>query len=83
MRGKRRLPLRGADLVLVGLASRYAGGINNAILVAETEGAPSAERMRAALERLLDQSPWPAARLRRSWPWGRLHWAAGPRAGLK
>jgi len=79
---RKRLPLRGADLVLIGLGSRYGGGINNAILVAEAEGAPSAERVRAALERFLDQSPWPAARLRRSFPWGRLHWAAGPRRAL-
>ncbi len=83
MSRKRRLPLRGADLVLIGLSNRYAGGINNAILVAETEGVPSAERVRTALERLLDQSPWPASRLRRSWPWGRLHWVAGARAGLE
>jgi hypothetical protein len=82
VRGTRRLPLRGADLVLIGLAERYAGGINNAILVAETDSAPSAERVRAALDRFLDQSPWPASRLRRAFPWGRLHWVAGPRASL-
>lgn len=80
--GQRRLLLGGADLVLIGLASRYGGGINNAILVAETEGLPSAERVRAALDRFLEQSPWPAARLRRALPWGRLRWAAGPRATL-
>ena len=45
--------------------------------------APSpAERITCALDRLLDVCPWPAARLRRPFPWGRLHWAAGPRETL-
>lgn len=80
--GSRRLPLRGADLVLVGLASRYGGGINNAILVAETDGPVDTARAREALSRLVDEVPWPAARLGRPFPWGRLRWSAGSRRSL-
>ena len=34
------------------------------------------------IDRFLDVCPWPAARLRRPLPWGRLRWVAGPRAAL-
>ena len=38
--------------------------------------------MQRSVERLLDVCPWPAARLRRPFPWGKLHWAAGRRSSL-
>jgi hypothetical protein len=68
----------------MGMHSRWkhAGASNNAILVVECDGPLDPERLRAALERFLDVCPWPAARLRRPFPWGALHWAAGPRAAL-
>jgi hypothetical protein len=56
---------------------------NNAILVVQCDGPISPERIRKALDRFLDACPWPAARLRRPFPWGKLHWAAGPRAALR
>jgi hypothetical protein len=52
---------------------------NNALLVVECDGPLAAERLRRAIDRLLDACPWPAARLRRSFPWGRLEWAAPSR----
>jgi hypothetical protein len=55
---------------------------NNAMLVVECDGAVDAGRVRRALDRLLDVCPWPAARLRRAFPWGKLHWAVGRRAAL-
>ena len=55
---------------------------NNALLVVECDGPLAPAQVRRALDRLLDVCPWPAARLRRPFPWGRLHWAAGPRARL-
>jgi len=78
----RRLPLRGADLVLAAMPRLWkdAGVSNNVLLVVECDGPIAPERIRLALSRLLDSWPWPAARLRRPFPWGRLHWAAGPRA---
>lgn len=60
-----------------------AGIGNNAILVVHCDGPIAPERIRTALERLLDVCPWPAARLRRPFPWGKLHWAAGRRAALR
>lgn len=80
----RRLPLRGADLVLLAMPTLWngAGVSNNSVLVVRCDGPVSVERVRAALERLLDACPWPAARLRRPFPWGALHWAAGPRETL-
>ncbi len=79
-----RLPLRGADLVLMGMHSLWKGtGLsNNSILVVQCDGPIAAERVRRALDRFLDFCPWPAARLRRPFPWGTLHWAAGRRAAL-
>ena len=80
----RRLPLRGADLVLIAMHSLCKGRdvSSNTLLVVECDGPIAPERIRRALDRLLDFCPWPAARLRRPFPWGRLHWAAGPRAAL-
>lgn len=81
----RRLPLRGADLVLMARHPRWKGtGLNNNTLLAiELDGPVASERITRALDRLLDVCPWPAARLRRPFPWGRLHWAAGPRETLR
>jgi hypothetical protein len=78
------LPLRGADLVLLALGAPARGEpvSNNALLVVHCDGPLDPARITRSLDRLLDVCPWPAARLRRAWPWGKLHWAAGPRAGL-
>ena len=80
----RRLPLRGADLVLVAMPKLWngAGVSNNTVLAVRCDGAIAPERVRRAVDRLLDVCPWPAARLRRPFPWGTLHWAAGPRERL-
>lgn len=80
----RRLPLRGADLVLVAMQWLWKGTpvSNNTLLVVEFDGTIAPERVRRALDRFLDLCPWPAARLRRPFPWGKLHWAVGPRAAL-
>ena len=59
-----------------------AGASQNAVLVVECDGPIAADRVSAALDRFLDLCPWPAGRLRRPFPWGRLHWTAGPREGL-
>ena len=55
---------------------------NNTALVIHCDGPLDPARLRQMLERFLDFCPWPAARLRRPFPWGQLHWAAGPRAAL-
>lgn len=55
---------------------------NNAMLIVECDGPLPVARIGQALDRLLDHCPWPAARLRRPFPWGALHWAAGTRATL-
>jgi hypothetical protein len=74
----RRLPLRGADLVLMGLHStRGVVSSSNALLVVHCDGPLDPERVGRSLERFLRVCPWPAARLRRPLPWGKLHWAAG------
>jgi len=80
----RRLPLRGADLVLLAMHARWAraGASSNTMMVVECDGPVDAGRFRRALDRLLDVCPWPAARLRRRLPWGPLHWAAPPRSRL-
>ena len=80
----RRLPLRGADLVLMAMHClwRDAKVSHNTILVVQCDGPIEPERTRRAIDRLLDLCPWPASRLRRPFPWGRLHWAAGPRSAL-
>jgi hypothetical protein len=79
-----RLPLRGADLVLVGMQSLWGAAepSHNTIFVVECDGPLEPERIRRALDRFLDFCPWPGARLRRPFPWGRLSWVAGPRDAL-
>jgi hypothetical protein len=79
----RRLPLRGADLVLIAMQRLWPDEriSHNTVLVVECEGAVAPERVRRAVAGFLDVCPWPAARLRRPFPWGKLHWAAGPRTG--
>jgi len=76
--------LRGADLVLVATHAlwKHAAVSNNTLLVVPCDGPIAPERVHRALDRFLDVCPWPAARLRRPFPWGKLHWAAGPRATL-
>jgi hypothetical protein len=49
---------------------------SNAVLVVQCDGAIDPERVSRSLDRLLRFCPWPAARLRRPFPWGKLHWAA-------
>ena len=80
----RSLPLRGADLVLLARHPLWKGiGLsNNTLLAVECDGPIDPERITRALERFLDVCPWPAARLRRPFPWGKLHWAAGARTML-
>ncbi len=81
---KQRFPLRGADLVLVGMQSLWGSAepSHNTLLVVECDGPLEPARIGRALERLLDFCPWPAARLRRPFPWGRLSWVAGARDAL-
>jgi hypothetical protein len=79
----RRLPLRGADLVLLALHS--TGDVvssSNALLVVHCDGPVDPERLISTLDQFLQFCPWPAARLRRPFPWGKLHWAAGQGAAL-
>jgi hypothetical protein len=80
----RRLPLRGADLVLVAMQALWqpARVSNNTLMVVQCDGPLDPRRVERALERFLDFCPWPSARLRRRLPWGQLHWAAGARATL-
>jgi hypothetical protein len=76
--------LRGADLVLIAMQSlwRNAEPSNNTLLVVQCDGPIAPERIRRALDRFLDVCPWPAARLRRGFPWGQLAWVAGSRGSL-
>ena len=55
---------------------------NNTLMVVQCDGPLDPTRIARALERFLDFCPWPAARLRRPFPWGQLHWAARSRAAL-
>jgi hypothetical protein len=63
---------------------RWKGALpsHNTLLAVECDGPVPAERITRALDRFLDLCPWPAARLRRPFPWGELHWAAGARKSL-
>jgi hypothetical protein len=74
----RRLPLRGADLVLVAMQAlwRREKISNNTLMVVECDGPLDPARIRRALDGFLEICPWPVARLRRPFPWGKLHWAA-------
>jgi len=78
----RRLPLRGADLVLVAMQSlwRREAVSNNTLMVVQCDGPLDPARIRRAVDRFLEFCPWPAARLRRPFPWGQLHWADRRRA---
>jgi hypothetical protein len=80
----RRLPLRGADLVLVAMQSlwKHAGVSNNTLMVVQCDGPIDPERITRSLERFLDFCPWPAARMRRPFPWGKLQWVARSRSAL-
>src|SRR5262249_839751 len=80
----RRLPLRGADLVLMARHPLWKGiGLSsNTSLVVECDAPIAPERLQRALHRFLDGGPGPAARLRRPLPWGKLPWAARDRAEL-
>jgi hypothetical protein len=49
---------------------------SNALLVVHCDGPLDPERVSRSLERFLQFCPWPAARLRRPFPWGKVHWAA-------
>jgi hypothetical protein len=63
---------------------RWKGALpsHNTLLAVECDGPIPSEQITRALDRFLDRCPWPAARLRRPFPWGKLHWAAG-RADLE
>jgi hypothetical protein len=55
---------------------------SNALLVVHCDGPLDPERVSRSLDRFLQFCPWPAARLRRSFPWGKVHWAASRRTAL-
>ena len=81
----RRLPLRGADLVILGLDAECGGGCegcHNGVVALECGGKLSADRLTEALARFLEHCPWPAARLARPFPWGALSWTV-PRGRLE
>jgi len=63
----RRLPLRGADLVLLAMQCLWTGAkvSHNTILVRRVRRALAPARVRRALDRFLECCPWPASRLRR------------------
>jgi hypothetical protein len=64
---------------------RYAGAkvSYNTLLVVQSDAPVEAARLRRAFGRLAEFCPWPVSRLRRGFPWGGLHWSAGPGAGLE
>jgi hypothetical protein len=84
-RDVRRLPLRGADLVLLAHHPLWKGvGLgHNTLLVVECDGPIDASRVTRAWDRFLDVCPWPSARLTRPFPWGKLQWVAGARETLE
>ena len=55
---------------------------HNTMLVVECEATIDEGRVRRAIDGFLDVCPWPAARLRRAFPWGKLHWAVRRRGAL-
>lgn len=61
---------------------KHTGLSNNALLVVECDEPLDIERLRRAVDRLMEACPWPAARLRRSFPWARLEWTAPSRGAL-
>jgi len=58
------------------------GVSNNTLMIVQCDGPLDPARIARALERFLAVCPWPAARLRRPFPWGPLHWAARARGPL-
>ena len=54
---------------------------HNTLMVVQCDRPVEPARVRQAFGRLTEFCPWPASRLRRGFPWGGLHWAAGPLAG--
>ena len=57
----------------------HAGASHNALLVVHCDGPLSRDRVQRSLDRFVEVCPWPAARLRRPFPWGTLHWAGNGR----
>lgn len=55
---------------------------SNAVLVVHCDGPIDPELVRRSLDRFLEFCPWPVARLRRPFPWGKLAWAADPRTAV-
>lgn len=78
----RTLELRGADVILLAMETRAAGGFasGNAALVLELDAPIAAARVAAAVTRFLPLCPWLGARLHRPLPWGTLCWRL-PRDG--
>ena len=77
----RSLALRGTDVVVLAMdagARPAARTTPNASLVVECDGVIDAGRVAGALGRFLAACPWLAARLRRPFPWGMLHWRVPP-----
>jgi hypothetical protein len=62
-------------------STRSGVSSSNAVLVVHCDGPVDPERVRRSVDRFLHFCPWPGARLRRPFPWGKLHWAAGWNAG--
>jgi hypothetical protein len=56
---------------------------HNTLMVVQCDRPVEPARVLRAFGRLVEFCPWPVSRLRRGFPWGGLHWAAGPRAGLE
>ena len=56
---------------------------NNTLMVVHCDGPLDPARIGRVLERFLEFCPWPAARLRRPFPWGQLHWAAPANAAAE
>jgi hypothetical protein len=56
---------------------RRAGASNNASLVVHCDGPLDPARVRQAFDRFVTTCPWPAARLQRTFPWGKLRWVVG------
>src|SRR6266852_1691120 len=83
MNAARRLPLRGADLVLLAMPELWRSHAvsNNVLLAVECDGAIDADRVGRALGQFADICPWISGRLRRPFPWGKLHWDADLRDG--
>jgi len=81
----RRLPLRGADLVLVAMQAlwKHEGVSNNTLMVVQCDGPLDPARNRALRSNASSNSAHGRRRgLRRPFPWGPLHWAARSRATL-